>query len=219
MNEGVRVELSRYKLMLRALRVIDGAVNRRLVMALLLVVSASVPPAPSRVMAASGGNAAAGQSAQQATLKPASATTAMFPSTTTPLPPNSSFWSWRIKRERKPESSTTEPLRRWPLPGGAAPAERFAARQSFASVTASNLPTPASSHGPTRTQLDQEGENVALDYDAEKGHEHLMLSPPHRANLLNPEYKVIGLGVVRSGDRLYIVRTSAMPSPIIRWRK
>src|ERR1700735_2339293 len=58
----------------------------------------------------------------------------------------------------------------------------------------------------SRTQLDQEGENVALDFDAEKGHQHLMLSPPHRANLLNPAYNVIGLGIVRSGDRLYIVQ-------------
>jgi uncharacterized protein YkwD len=58
----------------------------------------------------------------------------------------------------------------------------------------------------TKLQLDQEGENVALDYDAVHGHEHLMLSPPHRANLLNPAYNVIGLGVIRSGDRLYIVQ-------------
>jgi uncharacterized protein YkwD len=58
----------------------------------------------------------------------------------------------------------------------------------------------------TDLQLDQEGENVALDYDAQHGHEHLMLSPPHRANLLNPAYNVVGLGVVRSGDQLYIVQ-------------
>ena len=58
----------------------------------------------------------------------------------------------------------------------------------------------------TKLQLDQAGENVALDYDAEHGHEHLMLSPPHRANLLNPAYNVVGLGVVRGGDRLYIVQ-------------
>jgi len=57
----------------------------------------------------------------------------------------------------------------------------------------------------TRLQLEQEGENVALDYDAARGHQHLMLSPPHRANLLNPAYNVVGLGVLRSGDRLYIV--------------
>jgi len=58
----------------------------------------------------------------------------------------------------------------------------------------------------TQLQLDQEGENVALDYDAEHGHEHLMLSPPHRANLLNPDYNVVGLGVVQSEDHLYIVQ-------------
>ncbi len=58
----------------------------------------------------------------------------------------------------------------------------------------------------TRAQLDQDGENVALDFDVESGHKHLMLSPPHRANLLNAGYNVIGLGVVRSGDRLYIVQ-------------
>jgi uncharacterized protein YkwD len=58
----------------------------------------------------------------------------------------------------------------------------------------------------TSTQLDQEGENVAFDFDAAQGHQHLMQSPPHRANLLNPDYNVVGLGVVRSGDRLYIVQ-------------
>jgi len=58
----------------------------------------------------------------------------------------------------------------------------------------------------TNLQLDQAGENVALDYDAQHAHEHLMLSPPHRANLLNPAYNVVGLGVVRSGDRLYIAQ-------------
>ena len=66
----------------------------------------------------------------------------------------------------------------------------------------------------TDLQLDQEGENVALDYDPEHGHEHLMLSPPHRANLLNPTYNVVGLGVVRNGNRLYIVQDfgHALPS-------
>ena len=58
----------------------------------------------------------------------------------------------------------------------------------------------------THTPLDQEGENIALDFDAAQAEQHLMLSPPHRANLLNPAYNVVGLGVVRSGDRLYIVQ-------------
>ena len=57
----------------------------------------------------------------------------------------------------------------------------------------------------TQLLLDREGENVALDYDAEHAHQHLMLSPPHRANLLNPAFNVVGMGVVRAGDQLYIV--------------
>ena len=57
----------------------------------------------------------------------------------------------------------------------------------------------------TSLQLDQDAENVAFDFDVAQGHQHLMLSPPHRTNLLNPAYNVVGLGVVRSGDRLYIV--------------
>ena len=61
----------------------------------------------------------------------------------------------------------------------------------------------------TDLQLDQEGENVALDYDAEHGHQHLMLSPPHRANLLNPAYNVVGLGVVRMETACTSCRTSA----------
>jgi uncharacterized protein YkwD len=58
----------------------------------------------------------------------------------------------------------------------------------------------------THLHLEQVGENVALDYDAVHAHEHLMHSPPHRANLLNPAYNVVGMGVVRSGDGLYIVQ-------------
>jgi uncharacterized protein YkwD len=54
--------------------------------------------------------------------------------------------------------------------------------------------------------LERSGENVALDYNAAGAHQHLMLSPHHRENLLNPAYNVVGLGVVRSGDRLYIVQ-------------
>ena len=65
----------------------------------------------------------------------------------------------------------------------------------------------------TRIQLDQEAENVALDFSPEDGHKHLMLSPPHRANLLNPAYNVIGVAVVQAGDQLYIVQDFARALP------
>jgi uncharacterized protein YkwD len=66
----------------------------------------------------------------------------------------------------------------------------------------------------TDLQLDEEGENVAVDYDAQHGHESLMNSPPHRANLLNSAFNAVGLAVVQSGDRIYIVQDfgRAVPS-------
>jgi len=54
--------------------------------------------------------------------------------------------------------------------------------------------------------LDHAGENVALDLSAAAAHEHLMRSPPHRENLLDPSYNVAGFGVIRSGERLYVVQ-------------
>lgn len=55
-------------------------------------------------------------------------------------------------------------------------------------------------------RLDHAGENVGLDLSAAEAHQHLMLSPPHRENLLDPSYNVAGFGVIRSGERLYVVQ-------------
>jgi uncharacterized protein YkwD len=54
--------------------------------------------------------------------------------------------------------------------------------------------------------LDRAGENVALDTSADQAHQHLMLSPPHRENLLDASYNVAGFGVLRSGEHLYVVQ-------------
>jgi hypothetical protein len=85
-------------------------------------------------------------------------------------------------------------------------AQRMVAAHQLSHQFDGELPLPQRLADTTRTLLDQEGENVASDFDAASGHQHLMLSPPHRANLLNASYNVIGLGVMRSGDRLYIVQ-------------
>jgi uncharacterized protein YkwD len=53
--------------------------------------------------------------------------------------------------------------------------------------------------------LDRAGENVALDSSADQAHQHLMLSPPHRENLLNAGYNVAGFAAIRSGEHLYVV--------------
>jgi hypothetical protein len=54
--------------------------------------------------------------------------------------------------------------------------------------------------------LNQAGENVASAVSVELAQEGLMLSPPHRANLLNPAYNVAGFAVVRSGYTLYVTQ-------------
>lgn len=54
--------------------------------------------------------------------------------------------------------------------------------------------------------LDRAGENVALDSSADEAHRHLMLSPPHRENLLDASYNVAGFAVIRSREHLYVVQ-------------
>lgn len=48
------------------------------------------------------------------------------------------------------------------------------------------------------------GENVALDVDIDQAHDALMHSPPHRENILRGDYNVVGFGVARVGDRIFV---------------
>jgi uncharacterized protein YkwD len=174
-------------------------------MALLLVVGAA-SVRPSRLMAASRvSNGAAEQPVQRATLKPAAATS--------PDVPFSDFDSdaEQVLLDLANQARAQAGAPSLTLDAGLCKAARAHAEVMFAARQLSHqfdgeLSLPQRLGTATHTQLDQEGENVALDFDAAKGHQHLMLSPPHRANLLNPAYNVVGLGVVRSGDRLYIVQ-------------
>ena len=157
-------------------------------------------------MASSDENADAAQKpAQNATLKPASATSPDIPFSD--FDPASEQQLLDLANQARAQAGAP----RLALDAGMSQAARAHAEAMFAARQLSHQfegepSLPKRLAEATRTQLDQEGENVALDFDAEKGHRHLMLSPPHRANLLNPAYNVVGLGVVRSGDRLYIVQ-------------
>jgi uncharacterized protein YkwD len=185
--------------------VIKPVIHKRFAIALLLMtVAASVPPC--QVLAAPGENGGpAGQSAQGATLTPAAATAADIP-----------LGDYDSQAERQlldlaNQARAQAGAPRLTLDAGLCRAARTHAEAMLAAQQLSHQfegepSLPQRLATATHTQLDQEGENVALDFDAESGHKHLMLSPPHRANLLNAAYNVIGLGVVRSGDRLYIVQ-------------
>lgn len=58
-------------------------------------------------------------------------------------------------------------------------------------------------------RLDLAGENVALDMDIESAQDHLMASPHHRRNLLDPGFDVAGFAVARFDGRLYVVQDFA----------
>jgi uncharacterized protein YkwD len=186
--------------MLKAIKI--GVV--RVVLVLLLMVSVAPAPLSKRVLAFSGGNLDESTN-PQATLKPAS----------TALPDIRST-EYDAQTERRLFDLANQARARVGAPSlaldpGLTQAARthaefmYAARQlshQFADESSLAQRLAAS----TRTQLDQEAENVALDYDSVQAQQHLMLSPPHRANLLNAAYNVVGVGVIRSGDRLYIVQ-------------
>jgi uncharacterized protein YkwD len=144
------------------------------------------------------------QKAPKATLKTASATTADIPFD---YEPQAEQQLLTLANEAR-QKAGAPPLK---LDAGLSAAARIHAQAMLEAGQLSHQfqaePTlPQRLAATTNLQLDQAGENVALDYDAEDGHQHLMLSPPHRANLLNPAFNVVGLGVVRSGDRLFIVQ-------------
>jgi len=54
--------------------------------------------------------------------------------------------------------------------------------------------------------LDRGGENVVFAPSVNQAQQGLMLSPPHRENLLNAAYNVAGFGVVRRGYTLYVAQ-------------
>ena len=190
-----------HKLMPKALTGTD----RRLVMALLLMLGAGSARPSSRVLAASEGNDGAAEQSARASLKPAAASSPDIPfSDYDPLAEQQ-----LLDLANKSRAEIGAPALK--LDAGLSQAARAHAEAMFSAHQLSHQfegepSLPQRLGSATHTTLDREGENVALDIDAEAGHKHLMLSPPHRANLLNPSYNVIGLGVVRSGDRLYIVQ-------------
>ena len=72
----------------------------------------------------------------------------------------------------------------------------------------------ASMNGPlSELRIDRAGENVADASRALQAHESLMHSPPHRENLLDPRFNVVGVGAIWSKGRLYVVQDFAHELP------
>lgn len=65
----------------------------------------------------------------------------------------------------------------------------------------------------TGIRFDAVAENVAYAPTVESAHQGLMNSPPHRANILNPQYDAVGVAVVSSGRQLYVAQNFAHALP------
>jgi len=61
----------------------------------------------------------------------------------------------------------------------------------------------------TGLHFDADGENVGLHQTPEGAHEGFMHSPPHRANILNPGYNAVGIGVVERGGNIWVTEDFA----------
>jgi hypothetical protein len=69
-----------------------------------------------------------------------------------------------------------------------------------------DLATRASHEGARFSTI---AENVALGPSAERLHEQWMKSPPHRANLLDPQMNSVGIAIARRGETLFAVEDFA----------
>jgi uncharacterized protein YkwD len=178
----------------------------RLLLAFLLGTGvATVQPTNQLIASSAGGPETPAQAAQKATLKPAAVTAPDIPFHDLEFPSEERLLELANQSRRQ---AGAPPLTLDPGLTHAAliHAQAMVDARELSHQFNGEPSLPQRLADATSLQLDQEGENVALDYDADHGHEHLMHSPPHRANLLNPVYNVVGLGVIRSGDRLYIVQ-------------
>jgi uncharacterized protein YkwD len=184
----------------------------KIMMALLLVMGAAAARPSAGLMASEGSTDGAGKAPQHATLRPAAAAAADIPFRN--VDSNVEQRLLELANQSRAQAAAP-PLT---LDAGLSRAARAHAEAMVAAGQLSHqfLGEPSLPQRLATTSdllLERSGENVAFDYDAAGAHQHLMLSPHHRENLLNPAYNVVGLGVVRSGDRLYIVQDFAHALP------
>jgi hypothetical protein len=187
-------------------------------MALLLLIGAASVPLSSRLMASSDGNAALRSNPQHATLKPAAATSPDIPFTDYDLQAEQLLLD--LANQARAQAGAP-PLK---LDAGLSRAARAHAETMFAARQLSHQfdgepSLPQRLAAATQTQLDQEGENVALDFDAADGHKHLML--PLRIAPTCSTRPITWSGWVWFGAETGCTscRTSATPSPVIPPRK
>jgi uncharacterized protein YkwD len=178
----------------------------RLAVVLLLAVGVATLRVPAPLMASSDGrDGAPAEPAQHATLKPAASASPDIP--LAQFDPEAEHVLLDLANQARAQTHLPALMLDAALSRAAhAHAQAMVQAQQLSHQFEGELSLPQRLAAVSTTLLDQEGENVAFDFDAENGHEHLMQSPPHRANLLNANYNVVGLAVARGADGIYIVQ-------------
>lgn len=59
----------------------------------------------------------------------------------------------------------------------------------------------------------RQSENVGMAGDVAEAHTSFMHSPPHRANILDPQLNAMGVGVLRRGPVIYVTEDFALRTP------
>jgi uncharacterized protein YkwD len=114
------------------------------------------------------------------------------------------------------ELAGTKPLQIDPSLTAAARAHALAmARRGELSHQLSGEPTLDQRVASHSLHLVRAGENVALDVDVAQAHDGLMHSPHHRQNLLRADYNIVGFGIARLGDAIYVVEDFGESVPTI----
>jgi uncharacterized protein YkwD len=93
-------------------------------------------------------------------------------------------------------------------------ATKMAAQNQLSHQFSGEPPLPQRLAASSSLHLERTGENVAMAADPDQAHHALMSSPPHRENLLSPNYNVAGFGVIRSGRVIFVAQDfgSSLPS-------
>jgi uncharacterized protein YkwD len=74
-------------------------------------------------------------------------------------------------------------------------------------------PSPQTRVNSEGLSSDSQGENVDLNQTITGAHDALMKSPPHRANILDPDYNAIGVGIIRAGENVWVTEDFARRLP------
>ncbi len=100
-----------------------------------------------------------------------------------------------------------------PLTAAARKHTRLMVQHSALSHQFEGEPAPQTRVNNEGLSSDAQGENVDMNQSIAGAHDALMHSPPHRANILDPDYNAVGVGVIEAGGNVWVTEDFARRLP------